>query len=232
MRHKQSDEFIKLYKKMAARHGYSGIWNDFIQIFACSLSNAIDKSRKEQRMKSVEDVMRVYNQEELALFVKMMELTSIAIKEEPDQDFLGELYHALELHKKQVGQFFTPYNVSKMMALMNLRDPSEEIREKGFISINDPCCGGGAMLIAAANVCREKDIDIGKDILFVAQDLDPLVAKMCYIQLCLLGCAGYVLIGNSLFSEEVQESNTWLLPKLFQQAWLDRGVIYKPDASA
>ena len=34
--------------------------------------------------------------------------------------------------------------------------------------------------------------------ILVAQDIDPLVAKMCYIQLSLLGCSGVVIIGNTL----------------------------------
>lgn len=39
------------------------------------------------------------------------------------------------------------------------------------------------MLIAFANICKDDlNINYQKDILFVGQDVDPVVAKMCYIQ--------------------------------------------------
>jgi hypothetical protein len=41
-------------------------------------------------------------------------------------------------------------------------------------------------------------INFQHDVLFVGQDVDPVVARMCYIQMSLLGMPGYVIIGNSL----------------------------------
>ena len=68
--------------------------------------------------------------------------------------------------------------------------------------------------------------------LFVAQDVDTTVALMCYIQLSLLGCAGYVVIGNTLtepqtgnvlFGEE--SSRCWYTPMFFHAAWETRRAI-------
>lgn len=45
-----------------------------------------------------------------------------ALLENPEQDFLGTVYHNLGLSKSQAGQFFTPYNVGQMMARINMPD--------------------------------------------------------------------------------------------------------------
>lgn len=41
-------------------------------------------------------------------------------------------------------------------------------------------------------------VNYQKDVLFVGQDIDKVVAMMAYIQFSLLGCPGYIIVGNSL----------------------------------
>lgn len=57
-------------------------------------------------------------------------------------------------------------------------------------------------MIAAANVARndieKAGFNFQNHILFSAQDIEETVALMCYIQLSLLGVAGFVKVGNSL----------------------------------
>ena len=56
---------------------------------------------------------------------------------------------------KNFGQFMTPYHVSHMMAEINLSDLSlDRKRGNNPISICDPCCGTGGMMIAAGNVIK------------------------------------------------------------------------------
>src|SRR5699024_11833427 len=62
----------------------------------------------------------------------------------------------------------------------------------------DPACGAGALLVAFANECLRQKVNYQTSVLFVAQDIDFTVGLMCYIQLSLLGCAGYVVIGDTL----------------------------------
>ena len=224
-------EFIRLYNKIGSRRGYSELWYDLILIIACTISNLVDKSQYEQRLKRLEDTTARYSEEEQKIFLQLMSIIQTELQENPDQDFLGEIYTDLGLCKKSTAQFFTPYNISKMMAMMTLGNPAEEVKQRGFITINDPCCGAGAMPIAAVNVCREQGVDISRDVLIVAQDIDSLVAMMCYIQLSLIDCAGYILVGNTLTNETVSRENTWLLPGLFRQEWVDRDVMAVPKAA-
>ena len=222
---KNAEAFIKIYNKMAISHDHRGVWVDFVTAFACSLSNIMDAEERDNRSKLIENIFKRYSEDAQKQITELMGITGDELSSNSDQDFLGEIYSALNLYSKAKSQFFTPYSISKLMASICLGNPEEEIRKKGFVSINDPCCGAGAMLIAAANVCEQQGINLSRDILFVAQDIDPVVAYMCYIQLALLGCAGYILIGNSLSMEPITRENRWLLPGLFNKVWVDRGYM-------
>ena len=67
----------------------------------------------------------------------------------------------------------------------------------------DTCCGAGCMLLAAAAAydATHKDRSCRQDMLFVGQDLDQVVALMCYIQLSILGYAGYAVSYTHLQGE-------------------------------
>ena len=80
------------------------------------------------------------------------------------------------------------------------------------MSVADPACGAGALLIAFANLCRRKNICYHDKVLFVAQDIDLTVGLMCYIQLSFLGCAGYVVIGNTITEPSTAYDHRGLLP--------------------
>lgn len=83
---------------------------------------------------------------------------------------------------------------------------------KGFIAVNDPACGAGALLLSFANICKRKGINYQEKVLFVAQDIDYTVGLMCYIQLSLMGCAGYVVIGDTLINPCTAYDKKGLLP--------------------
>ena len=90
-----------------------------------------------------------------------------ALDNNQEQDFLGGLYMNLDLGSHWHGQFFTPYDICRMMAKISLnggeRDAKTEILDHGYISINDPACGAGATLIAAANQLRNQYINYQTD---------------------------------------------------------------------
>lgn len=65
-------------------------------------------------------------------------------------------------------------------------------------------------------------------VLVVAQDIDETVALMCYIQLSLLGVAGYVKVGNSLTEPMVSGDTTknyWFTPMYFANVWTARRML-------
>lgn len=102
---------------------------------------------------------------------------------------------------------------------MNMPD-SFVLNKSRIFQVSDPCCGAGCLLLAGYNAMREQleptDPDWDKYVLFVAQDIDPLVCKMCYIQMCCIGVPGVVVAGNSLFPDAEREpTDFWFTHKYF-----------------
>ena len=72
------------------------------------------------------------------------------------------------------------------------------------ITVNEPSCGGGAMIIAAAKVLQEHEINYQKAMDVVAQDLDWKGVYMCYVQLSLLGISAICVQGDTLCDPYVE----------------------------
>lgn len=198
--HLTGDEalFEKGFNTLCQSRSRWKVWCDFIHLMAYSISNAVDGIHREEREAKYLKIAKGYSPAEMETFVRLFANVVTAIEKNPEQDFLGSLYMHLQLGNEWAGQFFTPYHVSRMMAEMQVDGAAAEIKNKGFITVSDCCIGGGAMLIAFANACRSANINYHNNVLFVGQDIDYTVALMAYIQLSLLGCPGYIVVGNSL----------------------------------
>ena len=211
---------IDIFDSLAYRHSRWAVWTDFVAMAACSLSN-LDKAQQPKREEMYLSIAKKYSRDDLEQFAAMFAAVVEALEEDCEQDFLGDLFMRLELGNEAHGQFFTPYHVCDFMAKMTFDDAAAEVERRGYISVNDPCCGAGALLVAFANECRRQEINFQTSVLFVAQDIDITAALMCYIQLSLLGCAGYVIIGNTLTTpptEPLRNQNVWYTPmKIYSQ---------------
>lgn len=235
LRHIRGQAQKELVKKFDAffNKGYSRweVWSDWVTLSAIAISNATDASHAEQREAQYRTISKKYTKPDMELFSEILALFVVALEENPDQDFLGELYMCLEFGNDTAGQFFTPYDVCYCMAQITADIPrlTQEIKDKGWISVNDPACGAGALLVAFANVCRKNDINYQTQVLFVAQDIDYLVGMMCYLQMSLLGMPGYVVIGDTLVSPgtsydrrgliPADNGNIWYTPMLRRSVW-------------
>lgn len=228
-------EFLDIFKTLCYSRNVWQVWGDVITAMACSLSNTTDRTpgRYEKREKEYEQcIKRLGSVDRLA---KLMAIVVMALDEDSEQDFLGEMFMGLELGNNWKGQHFTPYSVCKCMAeIMIDAETEEKLKQHGYISVSDPACGAGATLIAAANIFRQKKINYQQDVLFVAQDIDRIAGLMCYIQLSLLGCPGYVVIANTLSNPTVgttllpierEEQEFWYTPFFSGQVWQFRRAV-------
>lgn len=227
-------EFMEVFNQMCYSRSSWQVWSDVMSAIACSISNAVDKTpgRCEAREKEYEQCIKRLGSVELP--AKLMGIIVMALDANPEQDFLGAMYMKLELGNHWKGQFFTPYCVCQCMAEINIGPGVEnEIKGKGYLSINDPACGAGATLIAAANTFRRHGVDYQRDVLFVGQDIDRVVGQMCYIQLSLLGCPGYIAIadtianpvcGSAMAPIEKENQEFWYTPFYFRNVWIGRRI--------
>lgn len=208
--------FISLFESLSERYSRHQVWSDFVVMSACAIANACDKRYLAKREAMYTECASRYTGEELEKFAEMLSLVVVAFDDNSEQDFLGDVFGSLRLNNEWRGQFFTPYHVAKLMAKINAVDIKKDVEEKGSVSVNDCCCGAGCLLIAFANAVKEQGVNYQKKVLFVAQDVDLIAGLMCYIQLSILGCKGFVKIGNSLTEpmtdQFVPDENVWFTP--------------------
>lgn len=227
-------EFLKVFNQLINSHRSWDVWRDFIVMYACAISNPMDKQHYDEREELYLQTIKKYNKQEQPLFSELAAYTVMALEENPEQDFLGSIYMSLNLGNKNNGQHFTPYHVCELMAEITMQDSVLKCEKEGYITIHDPCCGAGAILIAGIHAAKKQLEKAGYNyqnhILVVAQDIDLTVALMCYIQLSLLGVAGYIKVGNSLTDpiiESDSKENYWFTPMYFFPVWSMRRLFEK-----
>lgn len=219
--------FVKEMDALCGSRNRWEIWCDMIHMFAFAISNAVDKRHYDAREARYMAIAKRYSAEEIDAFAALFARLVNAYDVGGHRDFLGEIYMELGLGNDRNGQFFTPYDVCRMMAKISIDTAPQEIERNGYISINDCACGAGATLIAAADILlNDQKINYQQAALFVAQDIDETTALMCYIQLSLFGCAGYVHVGDTLTDPMTGHvlfgdggENTWYTPMYFSEVW-------------
>src|SRR3954468_468338 len=155
------NELLKLFNGLSYRHGAWQVFADFNEAAAISISNAVDLANREKREERYLQIVGRYKPDELAKFPEMLAELTLALEDEIG-DVLGRAFHDLELHNKWAGQFFTPYDVCRMMAKMTLSDKGDieaRVAERGFVTACEPAVGSGAMVIALAQEMKDLGIN-------------------------------------------------------------------------
>ena len=207
---------IKLIEANGRTHGHWQVFSDFVELAALSISNAVDLARHEAREARYLEIVGRYEREEVERFPHMLgEL--VAELECGPADVLGQVFMEMDLGSKWHGQFFTPYDLCRMMAGMMVDDHMRGLIEaRGFIRANEPACGGGAMVIALAEEMRAAGINYQQHLHVVAQDLDLKAVHMAYVQFSLLHIPAVVIHGNTL---ALEERSHWLTPAHIMGGW-------------
>jgi type I restriction-modification system DNA methylase subunit len=194
-------EFIKLLEHInPSKHTYE-VFSDWLVMASATLySWKKDNDVENQYL----DIAKQYTKEEFNKHAQLLAITVEALEKE-EQDFLGEVFTFAELTNDRNGQYFTPYNISRMSADMII---GENFPEHRVCRINDPTCGAGGMLIAAASVMKERGFNYQQNALFVGQDIDARCARMAFIQLSLLGVPAVIYCMNTLTMKEYWHRET------------------------
>lgn len=206
---------VKMFHSFGAKHSLWDLYNDFLKMAAITLSNTCDLIHRKEREEEYVKVAKNYTSEEITKFAHILAELVQTLDENPG-DILGELFMLLELGNKLNGQFFTPYDVCVASASMTLNDVDALLKKKNFITVYEPACGGGAMVIAASQVIKEKGFNPQKVMLADCTDLDAKAVYMTYIQLSLLGIPAIIRHGNTLTLEQYGE---WYTPMYVVGGW-------------
>lgn len=211
-------EFQTLFDRLCYGRTPHAVWDDFIFMSAATIANIFD--RQQDRVDRCLDVAKNYKPEEITILQELFSRTAMALEKNPNQDYLGQMFMELNLGNVRMGQYFTPYSIAEMMSMMTMnKEP-----QRHFETVHDPTCGSGVMLIAAYNRFAQLGRNPNTELFVVGQDLDFSIALMCYIQLSLLGAAGYVVVGNSLTEPLtgdvlVAPTGAWCTPLYYHEVW-------------
>ena len=196
-------EIVKLIESIGYRHGIQTIFDDYLTIASCAVSNAVDKVHFEEREALYMETIKKYSKEELQKFVELHAMVVNALEQSLySTDLLGELFHSLNQSNSRNGQFFTPIHIAEFMAEAMLGPKCCEIDTKGHVTLCEPTCGSGVMVIAAANSLCKNHYNPSQNMCVLACDNDIRCAKMAYIQLSYLGIPAVVVHGDSLAMQE------------------------------
>lgn len=213
-------EIVKLIESIGYRHGIQTIFDDYLTIASCAVSNAVDKVHFEEREALYMETIKKYSKEELQKFVELHAMVVNALEQSLySTDLLGELFHSLNLSNSRNGQFFTPIHIAEFMAEAMLGPKCTEIEEKGHVTLCEPTCGSGVMVIAAANSLYKNHYNPSQNMCVLACDNDIRCAKMAYIQLSYLGIPAVVVHGDSL---AMQEYTRFYTPVYMIGGWIWR----------
>ncbi|MNZ76725.1 N-6 DNA Methylase [compost metagenome] len=134
-------------------------------------------------------------------------------------DLLGGIFMELEFGSSSMGQFFTPCEVSRLIAALTLGDHVKELEHRPYITLDEPASGSGGMVIAAAEHLLSKGYNPQQVLYIRCTDIDPLAADMCFIQLALLGLPASVYTGNTLTMKMSRVRHT---PIYYANDWSER----------
>ena len=190
-------EIVKIIKSLAGNYSEYQIFSDWVAMMALSIQNGcvlFHDDLWERRNKEYLNTKEKYSNTQFDKFVQMFGLLILALENEVG-DVLGEIYMESGSGSKSGGQFFTPFHVSKMVSDLAI---GNDVSENHKLTLNEPSCGGGGMIIAAAKVLYQKGINYQKCMEVVAQDVDWKAVYMTYVQLSLLGISATVVQGSTL----------------------------------
>ena len=223
------NKILKTIQRLGEVHSVWNVFSDFVELSALCIANSVDKRSDiwDKREKLYLDTIGKYRSEEQKLFPEMFTDLVEALEYEltwrnAPADVLGMLFHELGLHNKYKGQFFTPQNVCDTMGTITLGDGKSALNEYGFISLNEPCCGSGAMVLGFARAMLEKELNYSTQLVVLATDIDLKCVYMCYLQLSLYGIPAVVVHGNTL---TLEEWSRWFTPVYITNGWAQRSGI-------
>lgn len=208
---------IKLFESLWYRHDLYSVFADWCECAAISLSNAVDINTRDKREQRYLEIVKRYERNELEAFPKILGEVVLALENRP-QDILGATFHALELHNKARGQFFTPYELCRLMAELQVdgKDCEQIIHQRGFIRAHEPAVGAGATIIALAEALLNAGVNYQQHLHVVAVDVDPRAVHMSYVQFALMNIPAHVIVGDTL---RMSFHDDWFTPAHIMGGW-------------
>jgi type I restriction-modification system DNA methylase subunit len=186
-------DFRKILERLSHRHDTRRVFDAFIRLAACALAA---QTREAKYLEEVKD----WEKSELDLFAEALGALIVEMETRPFEDILGGYYMEFALSSKGQqwnGEFHTPKPITDLMARMTLGDV-ESLPAHGPITVCEPACGAGAMILSLAQACPP---EVRRRLRVTAMDVSRTACDMAFINTTLWGVPTRIIHGNSLSLE-------------------------------
>jgi hypothetical protein len=203
-----SGGFRQILERFSHFHDRYRVFDAFTRFVACALA------AQTREAEYLEETKR-WEKPEMDLFTEAFAALILEMERRPFEDLIGSYYMEVALSKKGQkwnGEFHTPKHVCDFMARITVGN-MESFPAEGPITICEPACGSGAMILSLAQVCSP---EIRRRLRVTAIDINRIACDMTFINTTLWGVPTRVFHGNTLSSEfwAAWSNVHWLMPWL------------------
>jgi type I restriction-modification system DNA methylase subunit len=189
----QPRDFRKILERLSHRHDTRRVFEAFTRLTACALAA---QTREPEYL----DEAKRWERPDLDLFVEAFAALVIEMENHPFEDLIGGCYMDFALSSKGQqwnGEFHTPKAVCDLMAQMTL-SALESLPAEGPITVCEPACGAGAMILSLAGACPP---EVRRRLRVTAIDINRTACDMAFINTTLWGVPTRIIHGNALSME-------------------------------
>lgn len=199
--------FVKELSRLDSSKTVTEKFRDFCELAYCAYAKLTASREQAETLENryMQIVSTYPDKDTIRAYPALIGQAYIAVNQ--GEDFLGHVAAEIGALDVRAGQFFTPLHVCQLMAEIGLVGAGSLIRDQGFITLNEPTAGAGAMILAAADVLERQGFDPAFHMIVKAQDISQLCFHMCFLQLTFKGIPALVERANTLSME------------VFEQAW-------------
>lgn len=216
------NEFKSIFITIAPHKNRYSVFSDFIFCMAAAYRNSINFS--EEIEAEYLTVINSYKRSDIEKICKLFSLTVLIANSGTPADHLGFFYSEMNFTSRYQGQFFTPDDLSFLMVQLQLPNLKSHIEKNNYATISDPACGAGSTFMACIRHCLNSNINPQESLFIHGQDIDRVIALMCYVQLCIWHIPCEICVGDTLRNEqrEVWHSPAYHLGHWGHRLSLDR----------
>ena len=186
-------DFRKILGRITHRHDTRQVFDAFIRLAACAVA------AETREAEYLEEVKR-WEKPDMDLFAEALAALVAEMETRPFEDLIGGCYMEFAMSSKGQqwnGEFHTPKPICDLMARITLGD-MESFPAEGPITVCEPACGAGAMILSLAEACSP---EVRRRLRVTAIDISRTACDMTFINTTLWGIPTRVIHGNSLSME-------------------------------
>lgn len=232
------DELLKLLERGLYKVNSHEFLSDIFECGAIAISNRFDTVQAADREARYLQIIKKYEPGMQRLITEIFAKIYLILTQQINpwigfNDYLGELYMRSETSNSKAGQFFTPYCVSKCCAEVTINPDiiADCIEKDRILTLNEPACGAGGMVLAAVDVLYNKyHFNYARNLLVECSDIDSRCVHMSYLQLGLAGIPAVIYRRNTLTMEtwERWETPAYIMQWMRFKNCLSSGYEWKP----